>query len=252
MLRILLNGCGGRMGRVISALAADMKGIEITAGCDKYPPADTSFPVYKEISQCKETVDAVVDFSHPSAFAGVIEFCLAQKTALVMATTGLSQTQIDALTNISSRIPVFYSANMSMGINLLIELAKTAANFTEGLFDIEIIEKHHNNKLDAPSGTAFAIADGINSALKKPKTTVFDRTGYRKERSSSEMGIHAIRGGTIVGEHTVLLAGRDEVIEIKHEAMSRDIFASGAIKAAQFIKDKPAGLYSMQDIINAK
>lgn len=252
MLRILLNGCGGRMGRVISALTTDMKDVEVTAGCDKFPPADMSFPVYKEISKCKEAVDAVIDFSHPSAFTDVIEYCLANKTALVMATTGLSEAQVDALENISSQIAVFYSANMSMGINLLIELAKTAANFTEGLFDIEIIEKHHNKKLDAPSGTALAIADGINSALEKPKTTVYDRTGYRKERSSGEMGIHAIRGGTIVGEHTVLLAGRDEVIEIKHEAMSRDIFASGAIKAALFIKDKPAGLYSMQDIINSK
>ena len=141
---------------------------------------------------------------------------------------------------------------MSMGINLLIEMAKTAAAFTEGTFDIEIIEKHHNKKLDAPSGTAIAIANGINSALLQPKTTVYDRTGYRKERSKNEMGIHAVRGGTIVGEHTVLLAGRDEVIEIKHEAMSRDIFASGAIKSARFIKGKPAGLYSMQDIIKSK
>jgi len=141
---------------------------------------------------------------------------------------------------------------MSMGINLLIEMAKTATAFTEGSFDIEIIEKHHNKKLDAPSGTAIAIANSINSALKQPKTIVHDRSAYRKERNSNELGIHAVRGGTIVGEHSVLLAGLDEVIEIKHSAMSRDIFASGAIKAACFIKGKPAGLYSMQDIINSK
>ena len=252
MLKLILNGCGGRMGRVISSLVSDMSDIKIVAGCDTLPPADLDFPVYDKIYNCNEQADVLIDFSHPSAFSDVTTYCVTNKIPLVMATTGLSSTQIEALSNISTEIPVFFSANMSMGINLLIEMAKTAAAFTEGTFDIEIIEKHHNKKLDAPSGTAIAIANGINSALLQPKTTVYDRTGYRKERSKNEMGIHAVRGGTIVGEHTVLLAGRDEVIEIKHEAMSRDIFASGAIKSAHFIKGKPAGLYSMQDIIKSK
>lgn len=252
MLKLILNGCGGRMGRVISSLVSDIQDIEIVAGCDKLSPTDLNFPVYEEISKCNIPADVLIDFSHPSAFSDITTFCVSNKIPLVMATTGLTETQIAALENISAEIPVFFSANMSMGINLLIELAKTAAAFTEGSFDIEIIEKHHNKKLDAPSGTALAIADGINSALTQPKTTINDRSGYRKERSKNEMGIHAIRGGTIVGEHTVLLAGRDEVIEIKHEAMSRDIFASGSLKAAKYINGKPTGLYSMQDIINSK
>lgn len=252
MLRIILNGCGGRMGRVINALVSDMPEVEITAGCDKLSPSDLKFPVFNDIHKCDVAADVMIDFSHPSAFLDITTYCISKKLPLVMATTGLTKTQIETLSNISTKTPVFFSANMSMGINLLIEMAKTAAAFTEGTFDIEIIEKHHNKKLDAPSGTAIAIANGINSALQQPKTTVYDRTGYRKERSNSEMGIHAVRGGTIVGEHTVLLAGRDEVIEIKHEAMSRDIFATGAIKAARFIKGKPARLYSMQDIIKSK
>ncbi len=252
MLKILLNGCGGRMGRVIMNLVNDMNNVSIIAGCDINLPTDLDIPVVIDISECGAEADVVIDFSHHSAFSNVTAYCMKTKTPLVMATTGLSGTQVDDLSNAAKIIPVFYSANMSMGINLLIELAKTASAFTEGLFDIEIIEKHHNKKLDAPSGTALAIADGINSVLEKPKTAVYDRTGYRKERTGGELGIHAVRGGTIVGEHTVLLAGRDEVIELRHEAMSRDIFASGAIKAAQFIKGKPAGLYSMQDIIKSK
>jgi 4-hydroxy-tetrahydrodipicolinate reductase len=251
MLRILMNGCGGRMGRVITNLTKDMPEAEVVAGCDIKPPDSSSFPVYKNIGDCTDIVDVVIDFSHPSAFSDVTSFCAGRRIPLVMATTGLSKEQVNELSIIARRTAVFFSANMSMGINLLMELAKTAASFTEGLFDIEIVEKHHNSKIDAPSGTALAIADGINSALETPKTHVYDRTGYRKSRKSGEIGIHAVRGGTIVGEHTVILAGRDEVIEIKHEAMSRDIFASGAIKAALFIQGKPAGLYSMQDIINS-
>ncbi len=252
MLRILLNGCQGRMGRVTSALAADTDAVEVTTGCDVNPASDFNFPVHKNINDCCEDADVVIDFSHPSAFSDVTSFCIKNKIPLVMATTGLSEAQVGLLSNVAGTTPVFYSANMSMGVNLLIELAKTAASFTEGMFDIEIIEKHHNKKLDAPSGTALAIADGINSVLNEPKTPVYDRSGYRKERQNGEMGIHAIRGGTIIGEHMVLLAGRNEVIEIKHEAMSRDIFASGAIKAAQFIIGKPAGLYSMHDMIVTK
>ena len=252
MLRIILNGCGGRMGRVITALADGMDDIKITAGIDVTSPDDLPFPVYKKASECDTTADVVIDFSHPSAFTDITSYCIDRNIALVIATTGLDGEQLESLENISSQIPLFHSANMSMGINLLIELAKTAASFTEDLFDIEIIEKHHNQKLDSPSGTALAISDGINEALKSPKTPVYDRTGYRKKRHGSEIGIHAIRGGTIVGEHSVILAGRDEVIEIKHEAMSRDIFASGAIKAARFLKGKPAGLYSMHDIIKSR
>lgn len=251
MLRIILNGCAGRMGRVIGSMAANSDSMEIAAGIDVAMPDDLSFPVFNKPSDCSIDADVVIDFSHPSAFEDITAYCIDKNLPLVVATTGLSQNQLDSLDEIASHIPVFFSANMSMGINLLIELAKTASAFTEGMFDIEIIEKHHNQKLDAPSGTAIAIADGINEALSKPKTPVYDRTGYRLKRSENEMGIHAVRGGTIVGEHMVLLAGPDEIIEIQHKAMSRDIFASGALKAAGFLYGKPTGMYSMKDIINS-
>lgn len=240
------------MGRVISDIVSETNDIIIAAGCDKITSSDNNYPVYENISDCTQKIDVVIDFSHPTAFENVSQFCFIGKIPLVMATTGLSEEQVSSLSQLSTDLPVFYSANMSMGVNLLIELAKTAAAFTEGLFDIEIIEKHHNKKLDSPSGTALAIASEINSSLRQPKTPVYDRTAYRKERPDSEIGIHSIRGGTIVGEHSVILAGRNEVLEIKHEALSRDIFASGAVRAAQFIKDKPAGFYSMKDIINTK
>ncbi|MFO7610969.1 MAG: 4-hydroxy-tetrahydrodipicolinate reductase [Clostridia bacterium] len=249
MPRILLNGCGGRMGMAIVKLAAGMEDILIAAGCDLNSPDAVAFPVFRNIVDCSVPVDVVVDFSHPSAMQGVIAYCAQKNIPLVMATTGLTEYQIAQIEELSLSIPVFYSANMSMGVNLLMEISKIAASFTDGLFDIEIIEKHHNRKIDAPSGTALAIADIINEALSAPKRIVTDRYGRREERSTDEIGIHSVRGGTIVGEHTVLFAGRDEIIEIKHEALSRDIFASGALKAARFIHGKQAGLYSMRDII---
>ncbi|MBN2557227.1 MAG: 4-hydroxy-tetrahydrodipicolinate reductase [Clostridia bacterium] len=249
MLRILLNGCGGRMGRTIAKLTEGKDDILIAGGCDLNPPADAAFPVFRNISDCNIPADVVVDFSHPSALQGVIAYCAQKNTPLVMATTGLNEYHIAQIEELSLAIPVFYSANMSMGVNLLMEISKIAASFTDGLFDIEIIEKHHNKKIDAPSGTALAIADIINEALSAPRRVVTDRHERREERPADEIGIHSVRGGTIVGEHTVIFAGRDEIIEIKHEATSRDIFASGAIKAAQFIYGKQAGLYSMRDII---
>lgn len=249
MLKVLLNGCGGRMGRVISEIVKDSNDMEITAGCDLNPPENLSYPVFRHIGECRDNIDIVIDFSHPSAFKDVTTYCLEKAIPLVMATTGLTEYQIACLKDISVSIPVFHSANMSMGVNLIMELSKIAASFTEGLFDIEIIEKHHNKKLDAPSGTALAIVAAINDSIKIPKKPIYNRHAYRKERDNCEIGIHAVRGGTIVGEHTVLFAGRDEVIEIKHTAMSRDVFASGALKAALFLCTKSAGLYSMRDLI---
>lgn len=249
MIKIILNGCAGRMGRVISKIANQSEDITIVAGCDINPQDNGDYPVFNHISQCEITADLVIDFSHPSAFEDVLSFCVSNNLPIVMATTGLSQKQIDNLFDTSKKIPVFYSANMSMGINLLIQMAKTAACFTEGFFDIEIVEKHHNKKIDAPSGTALAIADEINSSLSRDKIPVYNRHMKREQRSENEIGIHAIRGGSIVGEHTVIFAGSDEIIEIKHEALSRDIFASGALRAAKFIKDKTPGFYSMENII---
>ncbi len=237
------------MGEVISRMAKESDDIVIAAGCDINPQESGDYPVFDGISRCDVTADLVVDFSHPSAFEDVVSHCISNKLPLVMATTGLSEGQIHTLSTVSEKIPVFYSANMSMGVNLLMQLAKTAASFTEGLFDIEIVEKHHNKKLDAPSGTALAIADEMNSSLSHPKTPVYDRHSRREGRSETEIGIHAVRGGSIVGEHTVIFAGADETIEIRHEALSRDIFASGALRAARFIKGKKPGFYSMKDII---
>lgn len=252
MTKILLSGCSGRMGHAIAMATQSRNNIEISAGFDLKPDTATTFPVFSDISKCPKDIDAVVDFSHPAAFSAITSFCTTNKIPLVMATTGLSDEQLNQLSAISETIAVFRSSNMSIGVNLVMDLAKKAASFTEGLFDIEIIEKHHKNKLDAPSGTALAIADAINESLIIPKTPVYDRTSHRDKRSSSEMGIHAIRGGSIVGEHTIIFAGNDEIIEIKHEALSRKIFAEGAIEAAIYISQKQTGLYSMSDMINAK
>lgn len=250
MTRILLSGCSGRMGQVIASIAKTRSNVEIVAGFDVNPEINSDFPVYSSITDCPVDIDVVIDFSHPAAFTTITGFCLMNKIPLVMATTGLTEEQISYLSEIAENSAVFRSANMSMGVNLVMELAKKAASFTEGSFDIEIIEKHHSNKIDAPSGTALALADAMNEVLDDPKKPIYDRTSRREKRKAGEMGIHAIRGGTIVGEHTIIFAGNDEIIEIKHEALSRNIFAEGALKAAVFINGKTSGLFSMSDIIN--
>jgi 4-hydroxy-tetrahydrodipicolinate reductase len=238
------------MGQAITSIANTRSNVEIVAGFDINPETNSDFPIYSSIADCPVNIDVVIDFSHPAAFDTVTGFCLMNNIPLVMATTGLSDAQISKLSTIAAESAVFHSANMSMGVNLVMELAKKAAAFTEGLFDIEILEKHHSNKIDAPSGTALAIAEAINEALDNPKESIYDRTPRRQKRDVNEMGIHAIRGGTIVGEHTIIFAGNDEIIEIKHEALSRNIFAEGALKAAVFISSKTSGLYSMSDMIN--
>ncbi|HRX43401.1 MAG TPA: 4-hydroxy-tetrahydrodipicolinate reductase [Clostridia bacterium] len=250
MTRILLSGCSGRMGQVIAGIAKTRSNIEIVAGYDMKPNPSAEFPVYTDIGKCPVDIDAVIDFSHPAAFDAITGFCQSNGIPLVMATTGLSAEQLSRLSEISNDCAVFRSANMSMGVNLVMELAKKAATFTEGLFDIEIVEKHHSNKLDAPSGTAISILESINEALSTPKEPIYDRTTRREKRDAGEIGVHSIRGGSIVGEHTVVFAGNDEIIEIKHEALSRNIFAEGALKAAIFISKKKTGLYSMSHIIN--
>jgi 4-hydroxy-tetrahydrodipicolinate reductase len=203
------------------------------------------------LKSCNVEVDVVIDFSHPSAFNDVLDFAVSRKVALVMATTGLSQANVKALEAASGSIPVFFSANMSLGVNLMVDLVKKAAKVLENNFDIEIIEMHHNQKIDAPSGTALAIADAINSVLEQKREYIYDRHSRRKKRSPSEIGIHAIRGGTIVGDHSVIFAGNDEIIEIKHTAMSKEIFGVGALKAAGFIKSKKPGIYNMNDLVES-
>jgi len=249
MINIALFGCNGKMGQVISNLLANDEEAKISFGFDINTERKNSYPVYDDISKITEKADVVIDFSHPALLSSLIEYCKKSKTGAVIATTGLSGEQIEDINKLSDEVPVFRSANMSLGINLLISLVKKAAVILEDKFDIEIIEKHHNQKIDAPSGTALMIADEISSVIKNEAEYVYDRHSVRKKRSKNEIGMHAIRGGTIVGEHDVIFAGNDEIIEINHKAMSKEIFAVGSIKAAKYIAGKKNGMYSMNELI---
>lgn len=249
MINIALFGCNGKMGQVISNLLANDADAKISFGFDINTERKNSYPVYDDVSKIKEKTDVVIDFSHPALLDSIIKYCSEQSVGAVIATTGLSQEQIKDIEELSKKVAVFRSANMSLGINLLINLVKKAAAILEDKFDIEIIEKHHNQKIDAPSGTALMIADEISSVLKNDAEYVYDRHSVRKKRSKNEIGLHALRGGTIVGEHDVIFAGNDEIIEINHKAMSKEIFAVGSIKAAKYIADKKCGMYSMTELI---
>lgn len=249
MIKILMSGCNGKMGQVISRLSAEDDKLQIAAGYDIKDSIKNPYPVFTDIGKCNVPIDVIIDFSNSAAFETVLEFASSRRIPLIMATTGLSQTQIKNLKAASKQIPIFFSANMSLGVNLLIDLVKKAAKLLESNFDIEIVEKHHNQKLDAPSGTALAIADAINSVLQEKQEYVYDRHSRRKKRSKQEIGIHAVRGGTIVGDHSVIFAGNDEIIEVNHIAMSKEIFGVGALRAAKFMYGKKPGLYSMNDLI---
>ena len=249
MTNIILSGANGRMGRAISEKAEKSDAVKIAAGIDINNFCENPYPVFTDIEKCDVGADVIVDFSHPSAFAGVLAFAKRRRLPLIVATTGLSDSQKEELFAAKSEIPVFYSANMSLGINLLINLCKKTAAVLDGKFDIEIVEKHHRTKLDAPSGTALALADGISEVLKNSPEYVYDRHSVRRVRSRDEIGIHSVRGGSIVGEHEVIFAGADEIISLSHSALSRDVFAEGALAAAEFMKGKPAGLYSMNELI---
>ncbi len=249
MTNIILCGANGRMGRAISEKAEKSETCRIVAGIDINDFCQNPYPVFTEIEKCDVDADVIVDFSHPSAFGGVLAFAKSRKLPLIVATTGLSAEQKEQLFAAKSEIPVFYSANMSLGVNLLINLCKKTAAVLDGKFDIEIIEKHHRTKLDAPSGTALAIADGIGEVLKNAPEYTYDRHSVRRERGKNEIGIHSVRGGSIVGEHEVIFAGADEIISLSHSATSREVFASGALCAAEFMKGKPKGLYNMDDLI---
>ncbi len=250
MINILLSGCNGKMGRVVTGILEKEDACEIVCGFDINTESG-SYPVYDDLGKIKEKVDVVIDFSHPACLDSLVAFCGDRRIPLVISTTGLSTEQREKLVELSKRIPVFFSANMSVGVNLLVSLVKKAAAILEGNFDIEIIEKHHNQKIDAPSGTALMIADEISSTLKGNVDYVYDRHYVRKKREPSEIGIHSLRGGTIVGEHSVIFAGNDEVIEVKHTAMGKEVFAVGAVKAAKFLVGKQPGMYNMEDLVNA-
>lgn len=252
MINILMSGCNGKMGQVITRLAEQYEDLKIAAGYDVFDKVKNSYPVFNKLENCDVKIDVIIDFSNPEALEGLLNFATTRKLPVIVATTGLSQIQKKLVEKASSEIPVFSSANMSLGVNLLIDLVKKAARLLEPNFDIEIVEKHHNQKLDAPSGTALAIADSINSVLDQKQEYVYDRHSRRKKRSRNEIGMHAVRGGTIVGEHSVIFAGNDEIIEINHSAMSKDIFGTGALRAAKFIYNKSPGLYNMNDLIGGE
>ncbi len=249
MTRILLSGCNGKMGTVIAKCVKERPDMQVVAGVDINTTGGNGFPVYASADACHIPADVLIDFSHPSVTGPILDYAVRQKLPTVIATTGLGQLQIAKINEAARSIPVFFTANMSLGINLMLELAKKAAQILENDFDIEIIEQHHNQKIDAPSGTALMLANAIGESLHNKPQYVYDRHSQRKKREKGEIGIHSLRGGTIVGEHEVIFAGRDEVLTIRHGAMSKDVFATGAINAAIFLIGKAPGLYNMSDLI---
>ncbi len=249
MVRIIMHGCNGKMGRVITNIVDNMEDAEIVAGVDVLDNNSMNpYPVYTDIDECLENADAVIDFSSSKATDRLLEYCVKRRLPLVLCTTGLSEEQLEKVKAASAKIPILRSANMSLGINMLLkELKAVTGILAPAGFDIEIVEKHHNQKVDAPSGTALALADAINEGLNYDY--VYDRTKERKKRSKNEIGISAVRGGSIVGEHEVIFAGPDEVITIKHTAYSKAIFANGAVAAAMFLAGKAPGMYDMSAVI---
>lgn len=252
MTNILLCGICGKMGHAVVRAASDRSDVNIVSGYDIKQPADLDIPVYTSLSEVSEKPDVIVDFSHPSLTAGILDYAKENLVPAVICTTGLSDKQIENINEVSKTVPIFFSANMSLGVNLLIDLAKRASKLLESNFDIEIIEKHHNLKLDAPSGTALAIADAISDTVSYEPEYTYDRHSVRQKRGKNEIGIHSLRGGTIVGEHSVIFAGCDEVIELKHTATSKEVFAVGAVKAAVYLKEQKPGMYSMSDLISSE
>ena len=252
MLRLILSGCNGRMGRAVEHLCAAQPDLEIAAGFDLLGTGDRDFPVFSSPAEFHGQADAVIDFSSPAALPALLDFCTARRVPVVLATTGYSQEQLAAIDRAAERIPVFRSANMSLGINVLLALVRQATAALGGGYDIEVVEKHHNKKVDAPSGTALMLADAAASALPCQPDYVYDRHSVRRARAKEEIGICSVRGGGIVGDHDVLFAGENEVITLSHSAMSREVFASGAIRAARFLSGVASpGLYSMTDLVQA-
>ena len=251
MVRIIMHGCNGKMGQVITRLAAEDGNCQIVAGIDTFRGIENTYPVFDNLKDCDVEADVVIDFSNAKAVDGLLEACCEKKLPVVLCTTGLSEEQLQKVEDAAKETAVLKSANMSLGINLLMRLLKDAAKvLAPAGYDIVIVEKHHNKKVDAPSGTALALADAINETQDPQYAYCFDRSQERKPREKREIGISAVRGGTIVGEHEVLFAGEDEVIEFKHTAYSKAVFGKGALEAAKFLAGKPAGRYEMSDVIS--
>lgn len=253
MVRMIMHGCNGKMGQVITGICKEDENIEIVAGVDPYTELKNSYPVFAKISECEVQADVIVDFAAAPAVDELLEYSVKKQIPVVLCTTGLTEEQLAKVEETSKKVAVLKSANMSLGINMLMDLLKKAANILAPAgFDMEIVEKHHNQKVDAPSGTALALADSINEALDNAYDYKYDRSQERKKREKYEIGIQAVRGGNIVGEHEVIFAGTDEVIEFKHTAYSKAVFAKGAVEAAKFLAGKPAGRYEMSDVIAAR
>ncbi|CCY98563.1 dihydrodipicolinate reductase [Ruminococcus sp. CAG:17] len=250
MVKIIMNGCNGHMGQVISGIVEKDPDAEIVAGIDIADQGKNSYPVFTDIDTCQVEADAIIDFSSAKATDKLLEYSAARQIPVVLCSTGLSEEQLAKVEETSKKVAVLKSANMSLGINTLLKLVQDAAKVlaTAG-FDMEIVEKHHRLKVDAPSGTALALADSINEAMDNKYHYVYDRSQKREKRDDKEIGISAVRGGTIVGEHEIIFAGQDEVIEFKHTAYSKAIFGKGAVEAAKFLAGKPAGRYDMSDVI---
>lgn len=250
MVRLIMHGCNGKMGQVITKIVKEDTNAEIVAGVDKYQGIQNEYPVFSDIMECDVEADVVIDFSNAAAVDGLLDYCVNKQVPVVLCTTGLSEEQLAKVKETSGKVAVLKSANMSLGINMLLKLLQDATKILAPAgYDIEIVEKHHNQKVDAPSGTALALADSINEVLDNEYDYKYDRSQERKKRDKKEIGISAVRGGTIVGEHEVIYAGEDEVIEFKHTAYSKAVFAKGAVEAAKFLKGKSAGMYGMQDVI---
>lgn len=250
MVKVIMHGCNGKMGQTITGLIAADEEIELVAGVDAYDAGKKEFPVFKSIAECTVAADAVIDFSAAPAVDGLLDYCVAKNLPCVLCTTGLSEAQLVRVKEASEKVAILKSANMSLGINMLLKLLKEATGILAPAgFDIEIVEKHHNQKVDAPSGTALALADSINEELDNSYRYVYDRSQVREKRTRKEIGISAVRGGTIVGDHDVIFAGSDEVITFSHRAYSKAVFGKGAIQAAKFLAGKPAGMYDMSDVI---
>lgn len=250
MVDIILCGCGGKMGAAVQTAVKDRENCRIVAGIDITGQPQPDFPVYTAPEAVQETAQVIIDFSHPTALEPILDYCRNHPgTAAVLCTTGYSKEQVERIQEESKALPLFYSRNMSLGVNLLIELSKKAEAVLGDSFDVEIVEMHHNQKLDAPSGTALMLADAINGVRQKQMKYTYDRHSQRKKREKNEIGLHSVRGGTIVGEHQVIFSGLHEVLTLSHSAQSKELFASGAVNAAIFMNGKEAGLYDMSDLI---
>ena len=250
MVKIIMHGCNGHMGQVISDLIAKDPDIEIAAGIDIADSGKNSYPVFTDIHACQTEADVIVDFSNAKAVDQLLEYSVERQIPVVLCTTGLSEEQLQKVKEASEKVAVLRSANMSLGINTLLKLIQDAAKVLAAAgFDMEIVERHHRLKLDAPSGTAIALADSLNEAMGGAYSYTYDRSQRRELRPDKEIGISAVRGGTIVGDHEIIFAGPDEVIEFKHTAYSKAVFGKGAIEAAKYLAGKPAGLYNMQDVV---